>query len=69
MWAIFQVFIEFVTIIFLFYILVFWLRGMWALRSLTRDQTGNPHFGRQNLNHWTTREIFHTLFSQTFTRS
>ena len=33
----FKVFIEFVTILFLFYVLDFWLRGMWDLSFLTRD--------------------------------
>ena len=37
MWTIFKVFIEFVTILLLFYVLVFWPRGMWALSSPTRD--------------------------------
>ena len=32
MWTIFKVFIECVTILLLFYVLVFWLR-MWDLRS------------------------------------
>ena len=31
MWSIFKVFIEFVTIFFLFYVLVFWLQCMWDL--------------------------------------
>ena len=30
MWTIFKVFIEFVTILLLFCILFFWLRGVWA---------------------------------------
>ena len=38
----FKVLIEFVTILFLFSVLVFWPGGMWDLRSLTRDQTGTP---------------------------
>ena len=38
-WAIFKVFIEFVTILLLFYVLVFWPHGMWDLSSLTRDGT------------------------------
>ena len=38
----FQRFTEFVPILFLFYVLIFWLRGMWDLISLTRDQTGTP---------------------------
>ena len=37
MWTIFKVFIEFVTILFLFYILVFWPQVMWDLSTLTRD--------------------------------
>ena len=42
MWTIFKVFIEFVTILLLFYVLVFWQRGMWDLSSPTRDQTSTP---------------------------
>ena len=49
MWTIFEVFIEFVTILLLFYVLFFWLRGMWDLSS--------PCIGRRSLNHWTTREV------------
>ena len=30
-WTVFQIFIELVTILLLFYVLVFWLRGMWDL--------------------------------------
>ena len=36
-WSLLKVFIEFVTVLLLFYVLVFWLRGMWDLSSLTRD--------------------------------
>ena len=32
-----KIFIEFVTLLLLFYALVFWPQGMWDLRSLTRD--------------------------------
>ena len=42
MWTIFKVFIESVTILLLFYVLVFWLQGMWDLSSPTRDQTHTP---------------------------
>ena len=56
MWTIFKVFIEFVTILLLFYVLVFWLRGMWDLSSLTRDSTHTPWIGMRSLNPWTTRE-------------
>ena len=39
MWTIFKVFIEFVTILFLFYALVFWPQCMWDLSFPTRDRT------------------------------
>ena len=39
-------FIEYVTKLFLFYVLVFWLQGMWDLSSLARDQTYTPCLGR-----------------------
>ena len=55
-WTIFKVFIEFVTILLLFYVLVYWPRGVWHLSSLTRDWTCTPCIGRQSFNHWTTRE-------------
>ena len=56
-WTIFKVFIEFVTILFLFYVLVFWLRRMWDLSSPTRDQTRAPCIGRRSLNRWTASEV------------
>ena len=37
MWTIFKVFIELVTMLLLFYVLVFWLQAMWDPSSLTRD--------------------------------
>ena len=43
-WTIFKVFIEF-TILFLFYVLVFWPHGMQNRSSGTRDQTWTPCFG------------------------
>ena len=45
-----MVFIEFVILL-LFYVLAFWLQGMWDLSSLTKDQTCTPCIGRQSLNH------------------
>ena len=36
MWTVVIVFIEFVMLL-LFYILAFWLQGMWDLSSLTKD--------------------------------
>ena len=50
-------FIEFVTILFLFYDLVLWPHGMWGLSSPTRDRTHIPCIGRQSLNHWTARKF------------
>ena len=41
MWTIFIFFIEFVTVLLLFYVLVFWPRGVWDLNSL--DKGLNPH--------------------------
>ena len=57
MWTIFKVFIEFVTTLLLFYVLVFWLRGMWDLNFPTRDWTHTPCSGRWSLNQWTSRKI------------
>ena len=57
MWTIFKVFIEFVTVLLLFYVLLFWPWGMWDLSSPARDWTHTPCIGRWGLNHWTTREV------------
>ena len=46
MWIIFKVFIEFVTMLFQFYVLLFWRQGMWDLSSPTRDQTHILCIGR-----------------------
>ena len=69
MGTIFKVFIEFVTVLLLFYVLVFWPRGMWDLSSLIRDRTHTPCIGRRSPNHWTTRKVsslcglsFHTAW-------
>ena len=56
MWTTFKVFIEFVTILFLCYVLILWPWSMWNLRSPTRDRTHIPFIGRQSLNYWTARE-------------
>ena len=56
--TIFKVFIEFVTILLLFYVLVFLPQCMCEFSSLTRDRTCTPCIGRQNLNNWMiTREV------------
>ena len=57
MWTIFKVFIEFITILLLFYVLSFGPGGMWDLSSQTRDRTQNPCIGRRSLNHLTNREV------------
>ena len=57
MWITLKVFSEFVTILLLFYVLVFWLRGMWDPSSLTRDGTHTPCLGRRSPNHWIAREV------------
>ena len=43
---------------FVFYVfLLFWLQGIWYLRSLTRNQSYTPCIEMQSLNHWTVREV------------
>ena len=58
---IFKVCIESVTILLLFCILDFWLRGMWDLGSLTKDLSSpardRTHTLEDNVSHWTTREV------------
>ena len=56
-----KLFIDFVTI-FLFYVLVFRLRGIWDLSSLTRHRTHTPCMGKQSRNHWATREVTYFFF-------
>ena len=53
----FKGFIEFVTILLLFYVLVGWLWGIWDPSSLTRDWTCTAYIERQSSNHSTTREV------------
>ena len=57
MWTIFKVFNEFVIILLLFYVLAFWLPGIWDLNSPTRDQICTLYLGRQSLNHWLASEV------------
>ena len=49
MWTIFKVFIEFVTILFMFYVFVWGPCGMWDLSSPTRHWIHTPCSGRQSL--------------------
>ena len=56
MWTVFKVFIEFFTILFLFWPWFLPMRhvGSWLP---TRDQTHIPHTGRWSLTHWTHGEV------------
>ena len=56
MWTIFQVFIEFITILFLFYILLI-LASRNVEKIPTKDWTPASCTGRQSLNHRTAREV------------
>jgi len=51
MGIIFKVFIEFVTILLLFYVFDFSLQGMWDLSSPAKDQTHTFCIRRQSVNH------------------
>ena len=55
MWTTYEVFIEFVTILLQFYIMVFWSWSIWDLSFLTRDRTHTHYIGRWSLNHWSSR--------------
>ena len=61
MWTILKVFTEFVVVLLLFYVLVFWPRGVWYLSSPSGDGTHAACIGRRSLNHRTTREALHTF--------
>ena len=37
MWTVFKAFLEFVTVLLLFHVLLFWLRGLWDLSLFMRD--------------------------------
>ena len=58
----FKVFIQFVTMLLLLYVLVFWPLGLWDLSSPTRDWTLPSCIERQSLNHWTTRDVPNFFF-------
>ena len=49
-WTIFKVFTEFVTILLLFSVLVYWLWGMWDFSFPTRKEHCTPCIGRWGLN-------------------
>ena len=56
MWTILKVFIEFVTVLLLSYVLVFWPQGIWDLNSLTTDHICTSYI-QGGLNHCTMREV------------
>ena len=57
MWIIFKVYMEFVKILFLFYILLFGPPAMWDLSFPTRDGTHNSCIRRCSLNHRTASDV------------
>ena len=57
MWIIFKVFVEFVTILLVFYVLGFCLQGMWDLNCPARNQTCTPCARSCCLNHQPLREV------------
>ena len=61
MWNFFKVFIEFVTILLLFYVLFFCPKARGISASLIKHRTRTPCIGRGSLNHWTTREVLRTI--------
>ena len=56
MWTIFKAFIEFVTILLLLYVLVFWTGDMWDLATDQGSNQQSLHW-KQKSNHSTTREV------------
>ena len=57
MWTIFTVFLEFIAILLLFHVLVFWQQGVWDLSSPTRDRNRTLCTGRWMLNPWNARDV------------
>ena len=64
--SIFKDFIEFVTRLLPFDVLVFWPQDTWDLSSLARDLTHTHYIGRQSLNYWTAREVPLLIFYLSF---
>ena len=55
-WAILKVFVEFFTILLLFYVLILWLQDVWDLSPWPGLKPTAPALERQSLNQWATRE-------------
>ena len=69
MWTIFNIFIEFVTILLLFSVLVSLAMSHVDLSSPTRDRTCTPGIGKRSINHWITREVPGITFHNAYTVS
>ena len=64
MWAVFKVFVEFTTILFLGFVLFFfWPSGTWDLSPQMRGRIHTPCIERWSLNHQTARDYAFTPFS------
>ena len=65
MWTMLKDFIKFVPILLLFYVPVFWPRGVCDLSFPSKGQTYTLCIGRWSLNYWTSKEVpmqsFHTV--------
>ena len=59
---VFKVFLEFDTVLLLFYVVILGGCEVWGLSSLARDQTSTPSIGRRRLNHCSTREVLTLAF-------
>ena len=67
MWTVLKALLEFMTVLLLFHVLVFFgHKACGNLSSLTRDWTHIPCIGRWSLNRWTTREVPNLLFTFLF---
>lgn len=57
MWTIFDVFIEFVIMSFLFSVFGILVSEAWDLSFLTRDQTRTSTLEAQGLHHWVAKQV------------
>ena len=53
---------DFVTVLLVFSVLIFWLWAMWDLTSPISDRTCTTCIAKQSLNHWTVREVPRVAF-------
>ena len=63
-WSFYWICNNIVSFFFFLNVFVFCPWGMWDLSFLTRDWTCTSCIERQNLNHWTTREVLPSLFKK-----